>query len=111
MKKDYYYIVILKDGKSYGVELIRGYIDEYGLYGYRYVKKPKKSRWECIDLKSGLLVIAKKTIDECVKFVIENENNLNKIRETSAYKHNVALFNRTVKAQQMKDDAEFNAGW
>lgn len=110
MKKDYYYIVI-KCKDSYGVSLVKGFVDDNMLYGYRYVREVEKSRWECTDLKSGLLVIAKKTIDECVKFTIENEQSINKIKETEAYKHNVELFNRTVKAQQMKDDAEFNAGW
>lgn len=110
MRKDYYYI-LKGSWHFYGVELVKGFVDENMLYGYRYVREPKKSRWECTDLKSGLLVITKKTIDECVKYVIENENSITNSRETSTYKNYVELFNQLIKEQQMKDDAEFNAGW
>lgn len=110
MKKDYYYIMI-KCKDSYGVSLVKGFVDDNMLYGYRYVREVEKSRWECTDLISGLLVVAKKTIDECVKFTIEQEQSINKIRKTRAYEDCVAIFERAIKAQQMKDDAEFNAGW
>lgn len=110
MKKDYYYI-IKGQWNSPDLELVKGFVDDNMLYGYRYIREPEKSRWECTDLKSGLLVIAKKSIDECVKFTIEHEQSINKIKETKAYKGNVALFNRLVKSQQMEDEAEFNAGW
>lgn len=110
MKKDYYYIIKGRRN-AYSVELVKGFVDDNKMYGYRYIRESKKSRWECTDLTSGLLVVAKKTIDECVKFTIEQEQSINKIKETKAHKDFVALFNRLVKSQQMEDEAEFNAGW
>lgn len=110
MKKDYYYIVIMcKDSR--GVSLVRGFVDDNKMYGYRYIREPKKSRWECIDLRSGLLVIAKKTIDECVKYTIDYEQDINRIRETKDYEATVMIFNQLITEQQMEDEAEFNAGW
>lgn len=109
MRKDYYYIISRRNGC--GVELVKGFVDDNMLYGYRYVREPKKSRWECTDLKSGLLVIAKKTIDECVKHTIDYEQDINRARKTKSYEKIVVKFNRLIKEQQMEDDAEFNAGW
>lgn len=60
------FVIQLVPGAKEKFEVVNGWIDDNCEYGYR---KNSKNKWECTDIKSGMLICTQSTRKECVAFV------------------------------------------
>lgn len=77
-----------------GIKEISGWVDETNTYGFHKINKSSGTLlcWVATDLKSGARIARGKTRKECVEWIKNNKDLIDKLREKEEYKQAVLNF-------------------
>lgn len=79
-----------------GVREIKSWVDETYTYGFHKIERASGTLmwWVATDLQSGARIAKGRTRKECIEWIEQNEDKLDKLRQKEEYKQVVQNFER-----------------